>query len=204
MLALEGYVDAAPKANRSPLIGAIMTTGTIPLITESELKRAALTRKGKLTRAMFLYRPLFHPSVAIRMPLLALSRARLIELELNAATSVLPFALTNRNPFGSMYFAAQLMAAELACGGLVLLHDANHEHNFSPIVKHIDVEFMRAGFDDITYHCDQGVKAARLLERAMRTKDRVEETFNIEGSTPKDGVITRVSIVWSARFKPRG
>lgn len=181
-----------------------MTSSAIPLITEAELKRKGLSTRGKLMHALLSKRPIFHPAVAIRMPLLALSRARLVELNLNEATSFLPFALTNRNPFGSMYFAAQLMAAELACGGLVLLHNENHEQNFSPIVKHIDVEFMRAGFGDITYHCSQGVKAARMLERALRTGDRVEEVFEIEGTTKADGVITRVAITWSARHKKKG
>ena len=175
----------------------------IPLITDSELRRRPLTTRGKLMRALLSARPIFHPVVAVRMPLLALSRARLTELELTHAVSVLPFALTNRNPFGSMYFAAQLMAAELTCGGLVLLHNEDHDQEFSPIVKHIDVTFSRAAFGPITFRCDQGVRAARLIERAMRTGERVEEVFEVEGCTEADGPVVRAAITWSARRKGR-
>lgn len=174
---------------------------TIPLMTERDLIDASLNTRGKILRKAMLNGFLYWPYISVKMPLLALSRARIRSLDLQHAVSDLPFALTNRNPFGSMYFAAQLMAAEMACGSLILLHNENHAQNFSPIVKHIDVVFQRAAYGKVTFECHEGLRAARLLERALRTGEREEDVLTVVGTSDKDGEVIRALITWSVRHK---
>lgn len=174
---------------------------TIPLITEQELRKNSLNTRGRILRRMMLHGVFYWPYISVKMPLLALSRARVRALDLTYAETQLPFALTNRNPFGSMYFAAQMMAAEMAIGALVLLHNENHSQNFSPIVRHIDVVFQRAAYEKITFRCDEGVRVARLLERALRTGERVEDVFTVIGSTEKEGDVMKAHLTWSVRHK---
>ena len=175
---------------------------TIPLITEQELRSNPLNTRGKILRTMMMRGVFYWPYISVKMPLLALSRSRIRALDLTYAESQLPFALTNRNPFGSMYFAAQLMAAEMSVGALMLLHNENHSQNFSPIVKHIDVLFQRGAYEPITFRCEEGVRVARLLERALRTGERVEDVFTVTGTTKKEGEMFKAHFTWSVRHKP--
>ncbi len=196
------HIGGARFSALSPRTEATAMGATIPLITEAELEARTLSPRARAMRRMMLNRLSFGLSMATRMPLLALSGARVLRLSLTQAQVVLPHGWRSQNIFGSTYFAAQLMAAEAACGGLVLLHHEEQGGGFGPIVKRVEVDYLRAGFEPITFTCDEGVRAARLLERARRDSgQRVEETLTVIGTTPREGEVTRVQITWSARHK---
>lgn len=152
-------------------------------------------------RRVLTTKPLFQSMLAVRMPLLALAGARIDALDLNHCQVRLPHGWRSQNIFGSTYFAATLMAAEAACGTIVLLHEQNSPDKFSPIVKSIQADFPRAAYSDITFACDQGSDVAAWLERARTTRKREEVTLQVVGTT-QDGEVARVAVTWSARLKP--
>ncbi len=152
-------------------------------------------------RRVLTTKPLFQSMLAVRMPLLALAGARIDHLDLHSCEVRLPHGWRSQNIFGSTYFAATLMAAEAACGTIVLLHEQNSPDKFAPIVKSIQAEFPRAAYSDIVFSCDQGEQVAAWLERARNSRKREETTLQVIGTT-QDGEVARVSVTWSARLRP--
>ncbi|MBA2664629.1 MAG: DUF4442 domain-containing protein [Bradymonadaceae bacterium] len=172
-----------------------MSTTPLYSVAESPLGLRAAAFRRVLTTG-----PLFKGMLAVRMPLLALAGARIERLDLDRCEVRLPHGWRSQNIFGSTYFAATLMAAEAACGTIVLLHEQNSPHKFGPIVKSIKADFTRAAYSDIVFRCTQGDAVAEWLERAHDSRERVETTLDVVGST-EEGEVARVSVTWSARLK---
>lgn len=162
---------------------------------------AHLGLRASAFRRVLTTKPLFQGMLAVRMPLLALAGARIKHLDLERCEVRLPHGWRSQNIFGSTYFAATMMAAEAACGTIVLLHEQNSPDKFSPIVKSIQAEFPRSAFSEITFSCDQGEEVAAWLQRARTSRKREETTLQVIGTT-QDGEVARVSVTWSARLKP--
>src|SRR3954466_11292793 len=70
----------------------------------------------------------------------------------------------NQNPFNSMYFAVQAMAAELSTGALVMLHIRNSGKKISMLVSHNKAAFTKKATGRITFTCNDG----HLIENAIR------------------------------------
>ncbi|MFU8804286.1 MAG: DUF4442 domain-containing protein [Bradymonadaceae bacterium] len=174
-----------------------MSTSTIsPTLPQETLSlRASAYRRFLTTPA------LFRAVLAARMPLLALAGARVEYVDLAGSRVVLPFGWKTQNIFGTMYFAAIAMAAEAACGSLVLLHDQQRGSKYAPIVKRVEADFKKAATSDIVFECSAGDVAADLFDRAKESREREEAVIEVIGSTAKDGEVARVLVTWSMRYK---
>lgn len=169
--------------------------------TTSSTFDSQLGLRASAFRRVLTTKPLFQSMLAVRMPLLALAGARIDSLDLERCEVRLPHGWRSQNIFGSTYFAATLMAAEAACGTIVLLHEQNSPDKFSPIVKSIQADFPRSAYSDIVFSCDQGAEVAAWMDRARASRKREEVTLQVVGTT-QDGEVARVAVTWSARLKP--
>ena len=76
--------------------------------------------KKKIIQIFTTWRFLFF--LIWKLPMGFLAKLRVLELKDNVAKVSVPFNYWNKNPFKSIYFAVQAMAAELSTGVLVILH----------------------------------------------------------------------------------
>lgn len=77
----------------------------------------------------------------------------------------------NQNPFNSMYFAVQAMAAELTTGALVMQSIANENQKISMLVAENKAEFLKKAKGKITFYCEDG----KALDEAMKLCIKQEE-----------------------------
>lgn len=135
------------------------------------------------------------------MPLLAMVGPRVLELDESKCCVEIPFRWRNRNVFGSMYFAASLMAAEATTGGLVFFHDAGRPESFSYIVRGVSADFVKPAHSDVRFECRQGEKVARAFQRAAEQQESVERTLNVVGIREDGKEVARVDVDWWWRGK---
>ena len=81
-------------------------------------------RKNKIIKIFTTWRLVFF--FILKLPMAFLARLRVRELSVDKCLVSVPYNYWNKNPFKSMYFAVQAMAAELSTGALVMLHLGNH------------------------------------------------------------------------------
>ena len=62
----------------------------------------------------------------------------------------------NQNPFKSMYFAVQAMAAELTTGALVMIQIKKSKKNISMLVANNKGNFSKKATGRITFICNDG------------------------------------------------
>lgn len=131
-----------------------------------------------------------------RMPLLALVGPRVLELDAERCRVEIPFAYRNRNPFGSMYFAASLMAAEATTGLLVFYHDANRPERCSFIVTGVEAEFVKPAKSNVIFECEQGEVIAAAFKEALVSGERVDRTLDVVGRRADGEEVARVKVKW--------
>ena len=77
----------------------------------------------------------------------------------------------NQNPFKSMYFAVQAMAAEFTTGALVMFHIKSSRKNISMLVAQNKAVFTKKATGKITFTCNQGKEITECIEKAIQTNE---------------------------------
>lgn len=77
----------------------------------------------------------------------------------------------NQNPFKSMYFAVQAMAAELSTGALVMAQIQKNQTKISMLVLSNKSSFTKKATGRISFRCEDGDKIAQVIQKAIETKE---------------------------------
>lgn len=107
----------------------------------------------------------------------------------------------NQNPFRSMYFAVQAMAAELSTGALVMNKIQNSDKKISMLVAQNKSVFLKKATGKISFNCYDGDKADESIRKSIETGDG--ETFWMKSvGTNEEGVEVSVfEFEWTVKLK---
>ena len=107
----------------------------------------------------------------------------------------------NQNPFKSMYFAVQAMAAELSTGALVMSQIKRSNENISMLVANSKSNFSKKAIGRITFTCNDG----KLIENGIRETIDANEGKTIwmkaVGTDEKGDQVSEFDFEWSVRKK---
>ncbi|HEY3121791.1 MAG TPA: thioesterase [Vicinamibacteria bacterium] len=137
-----------------------------------------------------------------KLPLAACAGLRLQGLDLASCSVRLPGGWRTRNPFGSTYFAAQAMAAEMSTGAPAFVLVAGASPSVAFILREIRAVFMKriVGTSVFTFADVAGMQA--VVERAARSGESETYTGRSTGRGPDGEVAAEFDVTWS--FKRRG
>lgn len=170
-----------------------MTTTTLSAAAGALSKAAATYRDRFLA-----YLP-FKAFLWAKIPLGAFAGLRVRALDARTCEVSVPYGWRTRNPFGSIYFAAHAMAAELSTGALVLLHVANHEGaSVSTLVRRMQATYEKAAKSTCVYRCEDGEKIAAAVRRAVETGEPVEVEVSTRGAAGGQAA-AEFKITWSMK-----
>ncbi len=107
----------------------------------------------------------------------------------------------NQNPFQSMYFAVQAMAAELSTGALVMNQIQESGHKISMLVAHNKASFSKKATGRIAFVCRDGYKIEEAIKQTII--DGEGQTFWMKSiGTDENGVqVSEMDFEWSIRLK---
>ena len=114
----------------------------------------------------------------LKVPLLGLLRPKVIELSPQRSCVRLPLSFIAKNHVGSMYFGALAMGAELSVALKVVDSMQNQKTPVNFIFKDFNCQFLKRAMSDTDFCCDEVEKITALVEKALQSKQRVEERFN--------------------------
>ena len=107
----------------------------------------------------------------------------------------------NQNPFNSMYFAVQAMAAELSTGALVIEKIEKSGKNISMLVANNKGNFTKKATGRITFVCNDGHMAAQAIQEAISTKEGQTFWMKSIGTNEKGEQVSEMDFEWSVRTK---
>jgi uncharacterized protein DUF4442 len=137
-----------------------------------------------------------------RTPLAACAGLRMVSLDESSCTVSLPGGWRTRNPFGSTYFAAQAMAAEMSTGAPALVLVSGASASVALIVREIRAVFTKRiqGRSSFTFSDVAGMQSA--VERAARSGESEAYVARSIGRTDDGAIAAEFDVTWS--FKRRG
>ncbi|MFC4817272.1 MULTISPECIES: DUF4442 domain-containing protein [unclassified Flavobacterium] len=107
----------------------------------------------------------------------------------------------NQNPFNSMYFAVQAMAAELSTGALVMLHIKKSGKNISMLVANNKATFTKKATGRITFTCNDGHLITDAIEKTLATGEGQTFWMKSTGIDEKGDQVSVLEFEWTIRVK---
>lgn len=107
----------------------------------------------------------------------------------------------NQNPFQSMYFAVQAMAAELSTGALVMLHIKKSGKNISMLVANNKATFTKKAKGRITFTCKDGHLITDAIEKTIATGEGQTFWMQSIGIDEKGDQVSVFDFEWTIRVK---
>lgn len=107
----------------------------------------------------------------------------------------------NQNPFSSMYFAVQAMAAELATGALVMSYIKSSNKNISMLVANSTSNFSKKATGRITFLCKDGFIVQNAINQAINTGEGQTVWLQSIGKNEKGDQVSEFNFEWTVKIK---
>lgn len=137
----------------------------------------------------------------IKLPSAWICGVRVKEINVTSCKVGVKHRWINQNPFNSMYFAVQAMAAELSTGALVMNHVNNSSRKISMLVAQNKSVFSKKATGRISFVCNDGSKAEEAIKKTMETGEG--QTFWMKSTgINKEGVEVSVfEFEWTVKAR---
>ncbi|MES2410408.1 MAG: DUF4442 domain-containing protein [Bacteroidota bacterium] len=107
----------------------------------------------------------------------------------------------NQNPFKSMYFAVQAMAAELTTGALVMMQIKISGQSISMLVANNNGNFSKKATGKITFTCNDGHLIAEAIQKTIATSEGQTIWMKSIGENEKGEQVSEMNFEWSIKLK---
>ena len=108
----------------------------------------------------------------------------------------------NQNPFRSMYFAIQSMAAEMSTGLLASAQVYQRNPAVSMLVVGIEAKFLKKAVDTISFACNDGDAIDRIIEESIASGEGKTIICKSIGTNMAGEVVSEFLVTWSFKAKP--
>lgn len=107
----------------------------------------------------------------------------------------------NQNPFNSMYFAVQAMAAELTTGALVMKQIKDSGKSISMLVANNKCSFTKKATGRITFTCTDGNLITEAIKNTIATGEGQTLWMKSIGTDEKGDQVSIMEFEWTIRVK---
>ncbi|NND63647.1 MAG: DUF4442 domain-containing protein [Flavobacteriaceae bacterium] len=108
----------------------------------------------------------------------------------------------NQNPFKSMFWAVQGMAAELSTGALVMSYIKDSGKNISMLVANNKATFSKKATGRIQFHCEDGLAIKRAIDETIETGEGRTCWMRSIGKDKAGNVVSEFQFEWTVKLKP--
>ncbi len=126
---------------------------------------------------------------------------RVKSIEANRCVVTVKHRWMNQNPFNSMYFAVQAMAAELTTGALVMFQIKNSGQKISMLVANNKGNFSKKATGIITFVCNDGNLIEQAIQKTIETGEGQTFWMKSIGTNEKGEQVSEMDFEWSVRLK---
>jgi acyl-coenzyme A thioesterase PaaI-like protein len=121
----------------------------------------------------------------LKIPIVFFCSPRIHEMSEDALEIVIPLNYRTKNHLGSMYFGVLAVGADVAGGLLAMNRIIDQGNQVNLIFKDFRAEFLKRPEADVHFRSTDGAKVRALVDRAMKTGERENETVEIVATCPK-------------------
>lgn len=125
---------------------------------------------------------------------------KIISVDREKGVVNLPYNWFSKNPFRSIYFAAQTGAAELSTGllGIIAMTD---KPPVSMLITGMEAAFVKKADSLTTFTCNDGGKIREAVDMAVTSGTVQTVTVTSTGVDHYGGTVSRFKFTWSFRLR---
>ncbi len=143
----------------------------------------------------------FNCFLAFKLPSAFLTGVRTKFIDNNKCVVVVKHRWINQNPFNSMFWAVQGMAAELATGALLMNKIKESNKSISMLVVNNKASFSKKAKGLITFSCTQGADVDVAIEKAITTQEGQRFFLTANGIDQNGDEVSSFEFEWSVKLK---
>jgi len=138
-----------------------------------------------------------------KLPSAYLCGVRLRNISATESITSVKFKWINQNPFGSMFWAVQGMAAELATGALVMQKIQESGKNISMLVASNSAIFSKKAKGRITFSCDEGALLDAVITKAIESGEGQVILLKATGTDEEGIAVSSFNFEWTLKLKKK-
>lgn len=135
------------------------------------------------------------------MPIALIAGLQVRELSKEKSIVSVPFKWFSQNPFKSVYFATQAMAAEMSTGVLGLMAIQGTPKKVSMLVLNIEGNFIKKATERIYFSCESGNEIFAAVDHAILSGEGVTVKTKSIGKLKNGTIVSEFSVIWSFKSK---
>ncbi|SEF54211.1 protein of unknown function [Halpernia humi] len=143
----------------------------------------------------------FHLYLLAKIPISFLAGVRLKTLSDAECATHVKLGWFNQNPFKSMFWAVQGMAAEFSTGIMCADKIRKSGLKISMLVTEQSAEFTKKAKGKIIFTCKQGQEIDAAIKSAIETSEGVEIKLYSEGKNQSGETVSKFQFKWSFKVK---
>lgn len=130
-----------------------------------------------------------------------LAGLKIDQISAESCTTSVPFKWLNKNPFKSMYFAVQSMAAELSTATGCLVATMGQKPSIAFIIVNCQAKFIKKATSKVSFTCQDVSLAYEAVKICKESGEAVTRSFQTIGTQADGSVVSEFEFTWS--FKTR-
>ncbi len=139
--------------------------------------------------------------LATQLPAAFFVGLRLNKINQNDCTIKVRHSWFSKNPFKSVYFAAQAMAAEMSTGLLAFGHIYKRIPKVSMLVIKMEVNYTKKGTGNLYFTCNDGLAIQNAIEEAIQTGEGKTLVCHSIGKNESNETVAEFAFTWSFKAK---
>ena len=143
----------------------------------------------------------FNTYTFFKLPAAWWTGVRLTSLDNNSAEVSVKQRWINQNPFGSIFWAIQGMAAELSTAVFVMSAIRKSGHEVSMLVINNRANFKKKAKGLIKFKCNQGQTATEIVKKSITSGKPVTVILKSEGFDSDGDVVSEFEFEWTLKKK---
>ncbi|WP_343764695.1 DUF4442 domain-containing protein [Gangjinia marincola] len=136
-----------------------------------------------------------------KLPSAWLCGVRLKHMNEEEALVTVKHSWINQNPFNSMYFAVQAMAAELSTGALVMNKIRASDRKISMLVANNKATFIKKATGKISFTCTNGKEIAAAIKESIKTGEGQTCWMQSVGVNEDGIAVSHWDFEWTVKVK---
>jgi len=139
--------------------------------------------------------------ILFKLPSAYFSGVRVKSISETTCTTSVKHRWINQNPFKSMFWAVQGMAAELSTGVLVLSFIKESGKPVSMLVANNKATFSKKATGRITFKCEDGAKIKETIEKTIKTGEGQTCWMYSKGIDTGGNIVSEFAFEWTVKLK---
>ncbi|MHA8060350.1 PaaI family thioesterase [Aquirufa beregesia] len=109
----------------------------------------------------------------------------------------------NQNPFNSMYFAVEAMAAEMSCGMLAFSQVYERIPAISMLIEKMEASFIKKASGIILFTCEDGEAIQHTIQAAIQRGEGTKLVCKSTARNEEGMIVAEFLLTWSFKVKSK-